>query len=383
MRILFWGTPAYAVPSLEALAQAGHDIVGVVSQPDRRRGRGRQLMPSPVKARAIELGLPVFTPERIRREPDLQAQLAALKPDLSAVVAFGQILPPEVLAVPPLGCWNGHGSLLPRWRGAAPIQWALIEGDARTGVGIMAMEAGLDTGPVLLERSLDIGLLENASALGERLAQLTAILLVEALPAIEAAGSGPESERLSRLGVHIQSEEGMTYARQLTREDFQLDWTLGALTLHRRVMGLYPGAYTSWRGRRLQILATEPLVSRLVDHLSPDASRLAARWGRASAPPGDHQGGAAQQEATSLDADRAWLSNAKPGADPVPGTVLAIEPSVGLVVATGGCPLLLRQARLEGKGTVAGSALIQQWGGRIGDRLGEDPDAAADAASPP
>ena len=253
MRILFWGTPAYAVPSLDALVQAGHQVVGVVSQPDRRRGRGRALMPSPVKARALELGLPVFTPQRIRRELEMQAELATLKPDLSVVVAFGQILPPEVLAVPPLGCWNGHGSLLPRWRGAAPIQWALMEGDETTGVGIMAMEAGLDTGPVLVERSLEIGLLENASQLGERLSQLTATLLVEALPAIEAAGPGPEPERLSRLGVRVQSEQGMTYARQLNREDFQLDWSQAALPLHRRVMGLYPGAFTSWQIGRAHV----------------------------------------------------------------------------------------------------------------------------------
>ena len=385
MRILYWGTPAYAVPTLEALVAAGHHLVGVVTQPDRRRGRGKGLQPSPVKARAQELGLPVFTPERIRREQQLQAELAALRPDLSVVVAFGQILPPEVLAVPPLGCWNGHGSLLPRWRGAAPIQWSLIEGDASTGVGIMAMEAGLDTGPVLLERTLAIGLRENASQLAERLSRLTADLVLEALPRIEAAGSGPEPERWQRLALRQQSLDGMTYARQLNREDFRLDWTLGGLQLHRRVMGLHPGAHTSWRGRRLQVLATEPLVRRLVDQLSPEAARLAERWGL----PAD----------TATTAESPWMSGfgeaamvapavaAGPPATPAPseaaasgaspGTVLAIEPGVGLVVATGGCPLLLREARLEGKGTVSGNGLIQQWGGRVGDRLGEDGPAAA------
>lgn len=377
MRILFWGTPAYAVPSLDALADAGHQLVGVVTQPDRRRGRGKTLMPSPVKARAEELGLPVFTPQRIRREVDLQAQLAALKPDLSVVVAFGQILPPEVLAVPPLGCWNGHGSLLPRWRGAAPIQWALIEGDATTGVGIMAMEAGLDTGPVLLERSLEIGLLENAGQLAERLAALTAQLLVEALPQIEAAGPGPELERLSRLGVRQQNEQGMTYARQLSREDFQLDWSLGALALHRRVMGLHPGAHTSWRGRRLQLLATEPLVRRLAGQLSPEGARLAHQWGLPSAI-ATEGGQAASADSGIIGADNPTVA----AAGTVPGTVVAIEPGVGLVVATGGCPLLLRQARLEGKSTVEGMALIQQWGGTIGDRLGENRDSTGVRADP-
>ena len=158
MKILFWGTPAYAVPSLEVLVQAGHELVGVVTQPDRRRGRGSALVPSAVKARSLELApeVPVFTPVRIRKDLAMQAELAALGADISVVVAFGQLLPIEVLQQPPLGCWNGHGSLLPRWRGAGPIQWSLIEGDGQTGVGIMAMEAGLDTGPVLLERSLPI-----------------------------------------------------------------------------------------------------------------------------------------------------------------------------------------------------------------------------------
>ena len=340
MKILFWGTPAYAVPSLEALAAAGHELVGVVSQPDRRRGRGKTLMPSPVKARALELGLPVFTPERIRREAATQAELAALGADAYVVVAFGQILPPEVLAQPPLGCWNGHGSLLPRWRGAAPIQWSLIEGDSHTGVGIMAMEAGLDTGPVLLERAIPIGLLDNAGQLGRRLAALTAELLVEAMPRIVAAGPGPEAERLTRLGVRRQSEEGLTYARLLTKEDFRIDWQQPALAIHRRVMGLHPGAHTSWGDQRLRLLATEPLVQRLAGQLSPGAAALCGRsWPRG-------EGGA------------------------VPGTVLALEPGLGAVLATAGCPLLLREGQLAGRAASGGQALLQQLGLRPGDRLG-------------
>ncbi|MFZ9216626.1 MAG: methionyl-tRNA formyltransferase [Vulcanococcus sp.] len=346
MRILFWGTPAYAVPSLEALAAAGHQIVGVVSQPDRRRGRGKELMPSAVKARALELGIPVFTPERIRKDPDCQRQLADLGADVYVVVAFGQILPPEILEQPPLGCWNGHGSLLPRWRGAGPIQWSLLEGDSETGVGIMAMEVGLDTGPVLLERSLPIGLLENARVLADRLAQLTGALLVEAMPRIEAAGPGPEAERLSRLQVKQQGEQGMTYARMLTKEDFQIDWTRSALAIHRQVMGLYPGATSSWQGKRLKLLATEPLVKRLADELSPEAATLAQRWGLE---PGE-------------------VSRPDP-ATPA-GTVLEVVPEVGLVVATSGCPLLIREAQLEGKAASGGQSLLQQLGAQPGDHLG-------------
>ena len=352
MKILFWGTPAYAVPSLDALMAAGHQLVGVVSQPDRRRGRGKALMPSPVKERALELGVPVFTPERIRREPDCQRQVANLGADAYVVVAFGQILPPEVLGQPPLGCWNGHGSLLPRWRGAGPIQWSLIEGDDQTGVGIMAMEAGLDTGPVLLEQAISIGLNENAQQLARRLAALTGELLVAAMPLIEAAGPGPEAERLERLRVRMQSEQGMTYARMLNKDDFQIDWDQSALVIHRRVMGLYPGAISSWKGKRLKLLSTEPLVQRLADQLSPEAAQLAARWGR---PPG----------------------SAPAAAAPEPGTVLEVVPALGLVIASNGCPLLLREAQLEGKAAAAGTQLLQQLQAEPGDRLGGEPVAQA------
>ena len=345
MKILFWGTPAYAVASLDALVAAGHELVGVVSQPDRRRGRGKALMPSPVKARALELGIPVFTPERIRREPECQRQLADLGADVYVVVAFGQILPLEILQQPPLGCWNGHGSLLPRWRGAGPIQWSLLEGDATTGVGIMAMEEGLDTGPVLLERSLPIGLRENAHQLAQRLAELTGELLVEALPLIAAAGPGPEAERLQRLGVRVQSEEGMTYARMLTKDDHQIDWNQSALSIHRKVMGLYPGATSHWQGKRLKVLVTEPLVQRLAAELSPEAAELAQRWGL---PPG-----------STPDANA-----------PSAGTVLEVVAGVGVVVASSGCPLLLREAQLEGKAAASGTQLLQQLQAQAGDRLG-------------
>jgi methionyl-tRNA formyltransferase len=322
VRVLFWGTPAYAVPSLQALVDAGHELVGVVSQPDRRRGRGSALLASPVKARALELGLPVFTPERIRREPELQAQLAALGADLSVVVAFGQILPTAVLEQPPLGCWNGHGSLLPRWRGAAPIQWSLIEGDLETGVGIMAMEEGLDTGPVLLERRLAIDPLENADGLARRLSQLTAELLVEAMPLIERAGPGPLAERLVRLGVRRQPEQADRYARLLAKQDYRINWAEPALAVHRRVMGLYPGAHTSWGGQRLKLLSTEPAT---------------------------HPG---------------------TGSEP-PGTVVEVRPNDGLLVATGEGALVIREAQLQGKGAARGQGLIQQLGAQRGDQLGD------------
>ncbi len=338
MRILYWGTPAYAVPTLTELHNAGHTVVGVVSQPDRRRGRGKQLVPSAVKQEALKLNLPVFTPERIKKDPECQMQLAALGADLSVVVAFGQILPVEVLEQPPLGCWNGHGSLLPRWRGAAPIQWSILSGDTETGVGVMAMEEGLDTGPVLLERKLTIGLLDNAHDLGGRLSRLTAQLMVDAMPVIEAAGAGSIHDRWQRLGLQPQADESC-YARMLSKQDFLIDWNGSALAIHRQVMGLYPGAQTSWDGKRLKLSETEPLIERLRSQLSVEAQELIGRW-----PTGGHPG----------------------------GTVLACIQDLGLVVSSSGCPLLIREAQLEGKASSRGQALVQQLAAAEHQRLGQN-----------
>ena len=341
MKILFWGTPQYAVPTLDALHLAGHTILGVVTQPDRRRGRGKQLIPSPVKERALALGCPVLTPDRVRHDQAMQACLADLGAEISVVVAFGQILPKAVLEQPPFGCWNGHGSLLPRWRGAGPIQWSLLEGDTQTGVGVMAMEEGLDTGPVLLQRAIQIGLLENAQVLALRLSQLTAELMVEALPRIENAGTGPTTERLSRLCVQRQEDmaDEPSYARMLQKDDFKVDWNESALVIHRTVMGLYPNAVCRWQGKRLKLLETEPLVERLHGQLSPSTRELIGRWST--------------------------------GGDP-PGTVLCCHNPEGIVISTKGCPLLLRTAQLEGKKATRGIALRQQLGAQPGMVLETD-----------
>ena len=341
MRVLFWGTPQYAVPTLNALHAAGHEVVGVVTQPDRRRGRGKQLMPSPVKQVALELDIPVFTPERIRRDLECQLALKKLNADLSIVVAFGQILPSSVLEQPPLGCWNGHGSLLPRWRGAGPIQWCLLEGDQETGVGVMAMEEGLDTGPVLLERRCRIGLLETAEDLAVRLSAVTAELMLEALPLIASVGPGPQEDRLQRLGVTPQQDRNVevTYARMLTKDDLTLDWSESALALHRRVMALHPNAFTRWRGQRLKLLRSEPLIERLRDELSEETRGLVGRW---------------------------------PTGTTKPGTVLSAEPGLGLVVSTRGCPLLIRAAQLEGKARSDSNTLLQQLRAQPGDQLGDE-----------
>ena len=340
VKVLFWGTPAYAVSTLNALINAGQDLVGVVTQPDRRRARGKQLIPSPVKQRALELGLPVFTPVNLRKEHDMQSCLSELQADISVVVAFGQILPREVLSQPPFGCWNGHGSLLPRWRGAGPIQWSLLSGDANTGVGIMAMEQGLDTGPVLLQESISIGLLENADQLANRLSALTARLMIEALPRIATAGSDQESIRMNRLKV-IKQEQlpgEPTYARMLSKDDYILDWNLGALDIHRKVMGLYPNALTKCGGKRLKVQTTEPLIEQLRPHLSKDTQELLGRWES-----GKYQ----------------------------PGKVIAVESELGIVVSTNDWPILIREAQLEGKNTARGCALAQQLNTCLGSYLGD------------
>ena len=339
MRVIFWGTPTYALPTLNALVNSGYDLVAVVTQPDRRRGRGKQLIPSPVKLRAIELGLSVFTPEKLRDDYELQKELAELNADISIVVAFGQILPAEVLNQPLLGCWNGHGSLLPRWRGAGPIQWSILSGDKVTGVGIMAMEEGLDTGPVLLQESIEIGLLENANQLGKRLSELTASLVLEALLKIIALTSGQKLKHISQLNVTKQEQlEGKpTYARMLTKPDHIINWNHSAIDIHRKVMGLCPNAVTAWRGKRLKIITTEPLIEVLSKYLSKNVRPLIGRW--------------------QVDTNQ-------------PGTILGFEPELGIIVSTHDWPLLIRQAQLEGKGVAESRVLIQQLNPTIGEKLG-------------
>jgi methionyl-tRNA formyltransferase len=248
-RVVFMGTPGFAVPLLEALANA-HRVVGVVTQPDRPAGRGRRLTPSPVKEVALERGLLLYQPQSLRT-PEAVAQLVAWDPDVIVVAAFGQILRQNVLDLPPHGCLNVHASLLPRWRGAAPAPAAILAGDEVSGVTIMRMDAGLDTGPTLAQREEPIRPGDTRATLEDRLARLGAESLVEALPAYLAGDLLPRP----------QPVEGVTYARQLRKEDGRLDWSHAAVELDRRVRAFtpWPGAFTTWRGRRLKVLRAVPL----------------------------------------------------------------------------------------------------------------------------
>jgi methionyl-tRNA formyltransferase len=235
VRILFWGTPAFSLPALRALGEEGHDLVGVVTQPDRPAGRGRGVTMSAVKEEAIKEMIPVLQPEKARGEEFL-AQLRALEPDLSVVVAYGQILKPEVLDLPRFGSVNIHGSLLPELRGAAPVQWSIIRGHEVSGVTIMRMEAGLDSGPMLLRVEEPIGPEQTGSELAARLAEIGAEALVEALALLEDG----------RMEEEVQDHSRATYAPKLDRETARLDWSLPAAELARWIRGLddVPGAWS-------------------------------------------------------------------------------------------------------------------------------------------
>ena len=243
MRVVFMGTPEFSVPVLEALVDAGHEIAAVYCQPPRPAGRGKKERPTPVHARAAELGLEVRHPVSLKGAQE-QAEFAALQADVAVVVAYGLLLPQAVLDAPARGCLNIHASLLPRWRGAAPIHRAIMAGDAETGVCIMQMEAGLDTGPVLLRKAVAIGTEETTQDLHDRLSALGAAAIVEAL------------DRLPELVAEAQPEAGVTYAHKIDKAEARVDWSLPAAEIDRQIRGLspFPGAWTTLHGKRLKLL---------------------------------------------------------------------------------------------------------------------------------
>lgn len=247
-RLVFLGTPAFAVPALEKILAAGHDVAAVVTQPDRPRGRGQQVAPSPVKECALRHGLTVYQPERVRR-PQAVEDLRAIQPDAMVVVGYGQLIPQTVIDLAPLGIINVHASLLPKYRGAGPIQWAIAKGEPLTGVTTMRIDAGLDTGDMLLKRETEIGPEENAIELGGRLAAMGADLLVETLEGLLAGRIVPEK----------QDSTQATYAPLLKKEDGLIDWSRPALAVHNQVRGFqpWPGAYTVFRGQVLHLWKTK------------------------------------------------------------------------------------------------------------------------------
>ena len=252
MKLVFCGTPRFAVPTLQRLAQAGHAIELAVTQPDRPIGRSHLLTPSPVKLLAQELGIPTAQPEKIKVNREFEARLRAIQPDAIIVVAYGRIVPSWMLELPPLGNFNLHASLLPKYRGAAPIQWAVANGDAITGVTTMRIDAGLDTGPILLAQDLPIGPHQTAQEIAPLLAECGAGLMLETLRGLESGSIQPRP----------QDDSAATLAPILTREDALIDFSRTAQQIYNRWRGFqpWPGAFTFFRGRKLTIHRMEPVL---------------------------------------------------------------------------------------------------------------------------
>jgi methionyl-tRNA formyltransferase len=326
MRVVFFGTPAFAVPTLERLLHhPDFTVVGTVTQPDRRRGRGSQLVPSAVKQLALNHNIPIWQPQRIKKDPAAIAELKNLQADVFVVVAYGQILSREILDLPRLGCINVHGSLLPQYRGAAPIQWCLFNGDRETGITTMLMDEGMDTGAMLLKSFTAIGLLDNAQHLAQRLAQQGADLLIDTLQALQQGS----------LTLLRQDNALATYAPLIQKSDYLIDWHKTAIALHNQIRGFYPHCHTP----SLKVLATIPLAFLDDPGLLPELQELARHFNPQSLKQGE------------------------------PGEIVGIVKHWGPIVQTQAGYLLLTELQLSGKRAQSGWDLVNGNHLAMGDRL--------------
>jgi methionyl-tRNA formyltransferase len=331
MKVVFFGTPHFAVPTLQILlATPEVDVLAVVTQPDRRRSRGSQLDPSPVKSLALAHNLPVWQPQRVKKDADTLAFLRQTQADLFVVVAYGQILSQEILDMPTLGCVNVHASLLPKYRGAAPIQWSLYNGDAETGVTTMQMEAGLDTGPILRKASVPIELLDNADHVAHTLSTVGAELLLKTVV------------KLGRQQIQPipQNDADSTYAPLIQKEDYLLDWSRSAIALHNQIRGFFPNCLAQFRGQDLKIMATAPVGDRYWEQLPPSFSVLEHNW--PALYPGEGK----------------------------PGEIVSIAKHIGPIVQTGDGFLLLQQVQLSGKRAQSGWDFANGMHLLMGEMLG-------------
>ncbi|NDJ17435.1 methionyl-tRNA formyltransferase [Myxacorys almedinensis] len=315
MKIVFFGTPQFAVPTLEALvSDSRFEVVAVVTQPDKRRGRGGDLSPSPVKAIALAHCIPVWQPKNVKKDEETLEKLRATEADGFVVVAYGQILSPVLLDMPRWGCVNVHGSLLPKYRGAAPIQWCLYHGESETGITTMMMDAGMDTGAMLLKSTVAIAPLDTAPDVAAKLALIGADLLIETLLKLANQAIQPIPQNAAEA----------TYAPLIKKTDYELDWSKSAIALHNQIRGFFPNCTTPFRGSALKILRTIPLDATLLAQLPPEFAAL-------------------QQAAASLKTAIA-----------APGTVAAILKNQGAVIETGCGYLLLKEVQQAGKRAQSG-----------------------------
>lgn len=330
IKLIYWGTPQFAVPSLERLLQEPDlAVVGVVTQPDKRRGRGRQVSPSPVKEVAVAAGLPVWQSHNIKKDQAILTELRSQAADAFVVVAYGQILSPEILAMPRLGCINSHGSLLPKYRGAAPIQWGLYYGEPIAGITTMLMDEGMDTGDMLLKQSIAVGLLENAGEVAIRLADLSGEILVNTLHQLDQ----------NLLSPIPQKDEEATYAPLITKSDYPLDWSKSAIALHNQIRGFAPNCVTQFRDTSLKIIAAAPIGEDYTAALPVELAAL--------------------------------TQHIKPDPSVAPGSIVHLAHQQGPVVQTGDGLLLLRSLQLAGKRRQSGWDFANGLRLSIGEGLGE------------
>ena len=327
MKIIFWGTPQYAAENLINIVNAGYEVIAVVTQPDRKRNRGKSLSPSPVKLAAIDLGIKVYTTQSISKDKYTKSLLNSLEADIYIVVAFGQILPKEILLQPNLGCWNSHASLLPVWRGAAPIQWSILNDDSKTGICIMAMEEGLDTGPVIEQESTNISDTDNLEILTNRLSEISSKLLIKSLKNISKTKGLNKTESLNKLNAIEQSKlyGNPSYARQIKKDDYLIDWNQNARYILKKINGLYPNSYTIHNGKRIKVL---------------DVSIC-------------------RENDKQLKMLMNYINSIKQS---MPGEVLLISKEIGLIIMTKDIPIIIKRGKLEGKKIADGYILSIQSG---------------------
>ncbi|MFM7407167.1 MAG: methionyl-tRNA formyltransferase [Cuspidothrix sp.] len=331
MKIVFFGTPDFAVPTLQKLLQnQDFQILAAITQPDKRRERGNKLTPSPVKVLATEHHIPVWQPERIKKDVETLTQLQQMQADIFVVVAYGQILSQKILNMPKLGCINVHGSILPQYRGAAPIQWCIHNGEKETGITTMLMDKGMDTGNMLLKATTPIELLDDAQIVGEKLAVIGADLLIETLYKLERKEITPIP----------QDHTTATYASLIQKPDYNLDWTKTSIQLHNQIRGFYPYCTATFRNQPVKITATVPLEPEYINGLPQQFKQKIDNISNLSTISGQ------------------------------PGEVVNITKGLGAIIQTGSGLLLLREVQLTGKRPQSGWDFVNGTRLTLGEVIG-------------